>query len=150
MTNHKMSGGCLCGNVRYETTAEPLEVNHCHCLSCRKHNGAPVATLAGFKKDQLTWHGKERTVYESSKGVGRAFCSNCGTPLTWEGDAGEELGSIYEVHVSTFDDPELLVPTSHVFEAERISWFDIVDDLPRYAGAEESTLSHYGPAAAKK
>ena len=147
MSDQELSGGCLCGAVRYETTAAPLEVTHCHCQTCRKHNGAPVATLAGFKKDQVIGKGSERKLYESSKGVGRAFCQNCGTPLSWEGDGGEELGFICEIHVSTFDDPELLVPTSHVYEAERISWFEIADDLPRYAGGDESTLSHYGPAS---
>jgi hypothetical protein len=49
MPEPKLSGGCMCGSVRYETTAEPFDVSHCHCESCRSHNGALVATLAGFK-----------------------------------------------------------------------------------------------------
>ncbi len=49
----KMTGGCMCGAVRYETTGESFKVIHCHCQSCRKHNGASVVTLAGFKADQV-------------------------------------------------------------------------------------------------
>jgi hypothetical protein len=150
MTDPKLSGGCMCGSVRYETAAEPFDVSHCHCESCRNHNGALVATLAGFKKDQVTWKGSERSIYESSKGVGRAFCSRCGTPLTWEGDGGDELGPICELHVGTFDNPELLKPGAHVYETERISWFDIADDLPRHAGNGDDSPTHRGPASANR
>ncbi len=127
------TGGCMCGAVRYEAVGEPFSVIHCHCHSCRKHNGGPVVTLAGFKSEQVTFRGDERKIYESSPGVGRAFCGKCGTPLTWEGDGGE-LGPIFEIHISTFDNPDDLVPTAHAFDPERIPWFDISDSLPRYEG----------------
>ncbi len=142
-----MAGGCMCGAVRYETTGEPFSVAHCHCHSCRKHNGGPVVTLAGFKADQVKFSGKERSLYESSPGVGRAFCATCGTPLTWEGDGGD-LGSIFEFHISTFDNPDALVPSAHAFYPERIQWFEIDDNLPRYEGfAEESPILCHGSAS---
>lgn len=135
----------MCGAVRYETNGEPFSVAHCHCHSCRKHTGAPVVTLAGYTKKQVTFSGDKRAFYESSPGALRAYCKKCGTPLTWEGDGGD-LGPIVELHLSTFDDPEALVPTAHAFYPERISWFDIADDLPRYEGfAELSTLLGIGP-----
>ncbi len=140
------AGGCMCGAVRYEVAGEPFSVIHCHCLSCRKHNGAPVVTLAGATAGQVTFSGDERKIYVSSPGVGRAFCGKCGTPLTWEGDGGE-LGPIVEFHISTFDNPDVLVPTAHAFEPERIPWFDIADDLPRHEGfSEDSPVLFHGPA----
>ena len=142
----KMSGGCMCGAVRYEARGESFSIAHCHCHSCRKNNGGPVVTLAGYLKSQVTFSGKERSLYASSPAVLRAFCSNCGTPLTWEGDAGE-LGQVIELHISTFDDPEAMVPTCHAFYPERISWFDVADDLPRYEGfPEDSVVLCHGPA----
>jgi hypothetical protein len=142
--SEKMTGGCMCGAVRYEVIGEPFAVTYCHCLSCRKHNGGPVVALAGFKKEQLKFTKNERKIYESSPGVGRAFCENCGTPLTWEGDGGE-LGQIFEMHISTFDNPDILIPTAHAFEPERIPWFEIADNLPRYQGfAEDSPLLRHG------
>ncbi len=145
-TADKVTGGCMCGAVRYEVTGDSFSVVHCHCLSCRRHTGAPVVTLAGFKQDQVRFTSGERRIYESSPGVGRVFCGQCGTPLTWEGDGGE-LGAIIELHISTFDNPDILVPTGHAFEPERISWFDIADNLPRYEGfSEDSPLLRHGPA----
>ena len=133
MSIDSMQGGCLCGAVRYQTSAAPFAINYCHCESFRKHNGAPVVTLAGYQADNVTFSGEKRKTYESSPGATKAFCGHCGTPLTWEGD-GDELGQIIELHISTFDKPELMVPTSHAFEPERLPWFEIADDLPRYEG----------------
>lgn len=141
-----VTGGCMCGAVRYEAGGEPFQVALCHCESCRRHNGAPVAALAGYLAGQVRFEGEERGLYASSPGVGRGFCRKCGTPLTWEGDGGEELGMIVELHLSTLDDPEALVPTGHAFYPERISWFDVADSLPRYEGySEMSTLLRHGP-----
>ena len=131
--NVKMTGGCMCGAVRYQTTGDSFLISHCHCESCRKHNGAAMVTLAGYKADQVEFSGEQRKLYESSPGAKRAFCENCGTPLTWEGD-GDELGQIIELHISTFDNPDALVPTGHAFYPERIPWFDAADSLPRYEG----------------
>jgi len=141
----KRTGGCMCGAVRYVASGEPFSVAHCHCHSGRKHTGGPVVTLAGYLKKQVTFSGSERAFYESSPGALRAYCSQCGSPLTWEGDGGD-LGPIVELHLSTFDEPEAVPPTAHAFYPERLPWFDIADDLPRYEGfAELSTLLGHGP-----
>jgi len=34
------TGGCLCGAVRIEIAAAPYRVGICHCLDCRKRQGA--------------------------------------------------------------------------------------------------------------
>ncbi len=74
-----------------------------------------------------------------------ACCGKCGTPLTWEGDGGDR-GPIVEFHISTFDTPEVLVPTVHSFYPERIPWMDIADNLPRYEGfSGDSPLLRHGP-----
>lgn len=102
-------------------------------------------TLAGFKADQVVFSGAERKIYESSAGANRAFCANCGTPITWEGD-GVDLGPICEIHISTFDNPDALEPTGHAFYLERISWFDVADRLPRFEGfAEYDAPLRHGP-----
>ena len=146
-TTEKVTGGCLCGAVRYETIGEHFSVIHCHCSSCRRHTGAPVVTLVGFKKDQVRFTKGERRIYESSPGVGRAFCGQCGTPLTWEGDGGD-LGPLVELHISTFDDPSAFTPQSHLHHGERIAWFDVADALPRYHASDDNGEPYRrGPAS---
>ncbi len=29
-------GGCLCGAIRYQITADPLIMGYCHCWVCQK------------------------------------------------------------------------------------------------------------------
>jgi len=43
----KVTGGCMCGAVRYEAIGEPMTVAYCHCSSCRRHTGAPVGPENG-------------------------------------------------------------------------------------------------------
>ena len=151
MTNPGTSsaGRCMCGAVRYETTGKPVQVINCHCHSCRKHTGAPAATLAVYNVGQVQFSGDDRKIYESSWGVGRSFCSHCGTSLTWETEL-DGYGSICAIHISAFDDPDALVPSAHSFYPERLSWFDFADDLPRYEGfVVESVLLCHGPVKEK-
>ncbi|MEO2175869.1 MAG: GFA family protein [bacterium] len=61
-------------HVRYEAEGAPVSVIYCHCNSCRKHTGAPVVALAGFKREQVRFTHSERTIYYSSSGVDRGFC----------------------------------------------------------------------------
>ena len=136
----------MCGAVRYEVSGEPVWVGHCHCESCRRHTGAPVVTYASFKKDRVAFTKGERQIYNSSPGVGRGFCGQCGTPITWEGVDDPERGPIVEVHISTLDEPNAFVPTNHLFYPERIAWLDIADKLPRYAGFDfNSEVCREGP-----
>jgi len=121
----------MCGAVRYAATGVPFSTLYCHCTSCRKHTGAPAVVLLGYKKDQVKFTKGERKIYESTPGVGRGFCGDCGTPMTWEGDGGE-LGPLVEVLISTLDNPDAFAPEGHIHHGERIAWFDTSDNLPRY------------------
>ncbi|MEC8526956.1 MAG: aldehyde-activating protein, partial [Pseudomonadota bacterium] len=40
----KKTGGCLCGQVRYETKADPLMTGVCHCKNCQKQAGSAFST----------------------------------------------------------------------------------------------------------
>lgn len=140
-----LTGGCMCGAVRYEAVGDPIVVFYCHCESCRRHTGAPVVTFVCFERNQVRFTKGERKIYNSSPGVRRAFCGQCGTPLTWEGDyAGK---SLIEFHISTLDDPNALVPETHLFHGERLAWFDVADRLPRHrASQRDGEPYRRGPA----
>jgi len=140
------TGGCLCGANRYEARGAPFWVGHCHCKTCRRQTGAPVVTLVGFRKDQVTFKKGERALYESSPGVGRGFCRDCGTPLTWEAMSTQGNGPIVEVYISTLDDPDAFAPENHSWYSQRIAWFDVADDLPRHHGFDfSSEVVQVGP-----
>jgi hypothetical protein len=109
-------------------------VVYCHCCDCRRSSGAPVSLFAGYQSEQIEWLQGKPKVYESSPGIRRSFCAECGTPLSYE---DERLpGEVY-LHVGIFDAPEPFEPEVHDWISQRLEWFDIRDDLPRY---QESSI----------
>src|SRR6266566_9753674 len=53
MNTDVISGGCLCGWVRYEVSGQPYNITHCHCLDCRRNSGAPLVTWASFTRSDF-------------------------------------------------------------------------------------------------
>jgi len=144
-------GGCLCGAVRYACRGRPLAVAYCHCASCRHHSGAPAVVWISFLSEQVRYEKGAPKVYASSPGVGRAFCGDCGTPLTWQGRSRGSPGQqLTEFYIGTLDDPAAQQPDRHWFIAERLPWFEILDALPRYEALDGPGVAplHLGPRSA--
>lgn len=135
------AGGCLCGAVRFEATGTPLWVAYCHCASCRRHTASPISCYAGFETSKVRFLAAAPTTYGSSPGVTRGFCSGCGTPLTY---ASKRFPGELHLFTGTFDEPEKLESTRHVFWHERLRGFDVHDSLPRY-GRDSSKPEAWGP-----
>ena len=54
--------------------------------------------------------------------------------------------SIIEFHIGTLDNPNELIPDRHWFDSERLSWFEVADDLPRFYKIDvEAEPTHHGP-----
>ena len=127
--NVKLKGGCLCGTVQFETTANPTWVGICHCGSCRKAIGGAVNGACGFPKSSVNLKGSSLRYFESSSGVHRGFCSKCGTSISYENDQWSE-----DIHlmIGAFDCPELLEPDFHIFTKDQLDWMNVTDNLVRY------------------
>lgn len=122
-------GGCLCGAVRFTTEGAPKWTSYCHCASCRRHTGAPVAAYAGFERDKVRFTRGALARYASSPGVHRGFCSQCGSTLSYE---GARWPTELHLHVGAFDDPAPYAPRGHAFADERLAWLHLTDPpLPK-------------------
>ncbi len=128
-----IKGGCLCGATRYRATGKPYKSSYCHCLYCRGVTASPIAAWLMFEGKQVEMIKGNLQKYASSPGVLRGFCPVCGTPLWWEGTWDNM--DIQMVTTCSLDDPELYPPDRHAFCHNRLSWFDVDDDLPRYQHA---------------
>ena len=124
-------GQCLCGAIRFVATGEPIWTGYCHCQSCRRNTASMVANFVGYRPQQVEFSGDNPAVYQSSPGVRRGFCQQCGTPLYYEADRAENEIHLY---VGVMDRPGDFIPQFHVFCAEQVPGFDVRDDLPRHAG----------------
>ncbi|QKC98466.1 GFA family protein [Mesorhizobium sp. NZP2298] len=121
-----LSGGCLCGRVRFNVRSEP-RVHYCHCDMCRRATGSAFAVLAWVPSQSLTWTGAEPNCRRSSPIAQRGFCSACGSPLSLTYDASPNEVAL---HVGTFDDPASLQPHYNYGSSQRLSWVCCGIDLP--------------------
>ncbi len=130
MNDSIVRGHCHCGTVSYTLTSEPRWCCHCHCSDCRRSTGGAVATFVGFMRADLTLDSGEFAVYESSPGVRRSFCADCGTPMAYEAD--RYPGEIH-FYLGTLEHPERYPAQLQVFCREQLPWFRIDGDAPCYA-----------------
>ena len=121
-----LTGGCLCGSVRFEARPEKREGYYCHCRMCQLAVGNTRAAFINLRKDQVTWTGAAPAYYASSKIARRGFCSHCGTPLSFEFPHSESM----DLTIGAFDEPALLRPTSHYAVESRIANWHAEDGLP--------------------
>ena len=136
-----MTGGCLCGAVRFRITAAPLLTNYCHCTMCQKHGGGPfmVGATVPFKGFNFT-KGKP-AAYESSPGNLRLFCGACGSPL---GAREVKDSKLVAVNLGCLDNSNLIKPELHMFTSTKVSWCDIDDGLPRHAAGSPELRKLWG------
>ncbi|MEM7219710.1 MAG: GFA family protein [Pseudomonadota bacterium] len=78
-----ISGGCLCGAIRFETSAEPAFALMCHCTDCQKISGAVAYAAYVVPLDQLNVIAGDPAHFDVQAQSGRInsrhFCTNCGT-----------------------------------------------------------------------
>jgi hypothetical protein len=100
-------GGCLCGEARYKTTAEPLRVTICHCTFCQRLTGSAYLVEPIFRREDVIFHGTPLKTYDhrsdtSGKRVTVNFCGRCATTICLD---LERFPDILGFCGGTFDDP---------------------------------------------
>lgn len=127
MVDFPLTGGCLCGGVRYEVTAPPLSAGYCHCTRCQRRTGTAASAQARLAPGSLriTQGAELVREYAPADGYLKCFCSNCGGAL-WskDPDAGEDIS----VRLGTFDSDPGIRPSFRAFVAYAAPWEAVPDD----------------------
>jgi hypothetical protein len=126
-----ITGSCLCGALGYEAEGRLQNLMHCHCSMCRKHHGAPFATVVTVPAQGFRWQRGEGTLleYPSSALRVRRACGICGsvapTPLQDRVllPAGNLLGELGDAS------------GLHMFVGSKAPWHVIADGLPQHDDA---------------
>ncbi len=133
-----LEGGCACGAVRYRMLLKPLVVHACHCKNCQRQSGAYHAVNALIESHEVDLLQGEMTYTElpTPSGAGQtvARCKKCSVAV-WSNYhlMSQGQGDIVRfIRVGTLDQPQLLPPDVHIFDAERNNNAPDSDDAPRY------------------
>lgn len=122
----QITGGCLCGAIKYEATEPPTDVGYCHCRMCQRSTGGAHGLFLLIPAKSFRFTKGRPKFYKSSAWAERGFCAECGTPLLIQ-----DQSQIHGVMIGTLDHPEDWPPTQgHSGMESRIPWDTIDDDLP--------------------
>ena len=143
MTELPLTGGCLCGGVRYEVTEPLVSAGYCHCTRCQRRSGTAASAQAQVAPGSFRITAGEDLLRAYDPGDGgfaegvllavRRRPSGPGTPPTPMSSASGSAPST--------TDPGIR-PSYRQFVAYAAPWEPIPDDgLPRLSGT---------PAAARR
>jgi len=118
----KVLGGCTCGAVTYEVSADPLIMLNCHCRDCQRATGSGFAPVVVYPRNSVRINGDlryYRQVGEDGKAVERGICPNCGNPIA---NKLERMPDVLGVIASSLADPSLHQPSIDMFTASAQTW----------------------------
>ena len=133
MKNFTVSGGCLCGSVRYTVTNPASCIVHCHCSRCRKGHAGLVTSCAIVNSDDLSIDRGEEdlTTYTFPPEVHRKFCRKCGCSLLYYMDKTPEKVLYYPATLDEDAHPGHPEGSEHhIYVASKAEWEVFETSLP--------------------
>src|SRR5512146_763095 len=131
-TKKRLTGGCSCGQVRYQLLDKPMRVHCCHCTDCQRHTGSAFVLNAIIETSAIRLI---RGTLEAVM-VPRAYaphdiyrCRRCKVAV-WS-DYGHRP-HIRFVRVGTLDDPSALRPDVHIYTRSKASWLRLPRGTPAF------------------
>ncbi|MBW4489477.1 MAG: GFA family protein [Trichocoleus desertorum ATA4-8-CV12] len=127
------SGGCQCGQIRYEIRAEPLTLYACHCKECQKQSSSafglsmpvPRAAVVILQGQPKQW----QRVSDSGREVSCLFCGECGTRLFHN---PARNAKITNVKAGTLDDTSWLKPVGNLWTQSSQKWVILSEQMLNY------------------
>ena len=129
----EMSGGCLCGKVRYMASAEPIFVGVCHCTDCQKFSGSAFSTVVAVPSATVTVTGTLKTFTkngDSGQPIHRRFCPECGSGIL---DEAVLMPQVVMLNAGTLDDPSWVKPGAQVYCDSAQAWVRLEGDMKTFA-----------------
>lgn len=131
--NAPYTGGCQCGQVRYELSTEPMTLYTCHCQDCQKQSASafgmsmpvPKAALVILKGQPKQW----KRPSSSGREVTCFFCGDCGTRLFHNPSRNPKITNIKP---GTLDDTSWLSPVGHLWTSRAQGWVTTSEQTLRY------------------
>jgi hypothetical protein len=129
-TIETLTGGCLCGAVRY--TARDVEPHYhaCHCNMCRRWGGGP---FLGVDAGAVSFESEDRLRrFDSSEWAARGFCGDCGSSLFYHFKPEDR----YVLCAGSFDDQDGLELALEIYVDQRPPGYEFAGERPAMTEAE--------------
>ncbi|GAC06759.1 GFA family protein [Paraglaciecola chathamensis] len=119
----KITGSCLCGSVQFECNDSIESFHLCHCTQCQKVTGSSHASNLFTAVNNIQWLKGSASIKRYNvpgRNISNAFCGECGSALPYVSLSGKAL----VIPAGCLDTTPDIMPSSHIFYAERAPWFE--------------------------
>ena len=128
-----LTGGCLCGAVRYAYEGEVGAAGYCHCADCRRVSGSAFGVSlsvesAGFRVTRGTPKAFTKPG-DSGRPLTRYFCPDRGSPLFTQPPLHPER---LFIKAGSLDDPSVVRPNRQAWMRSRVEWAEIDPTITSY------------------
>ncbi len=127
MARVDITGGCLCGAIRYSAITARDIVTLCHCTECRRFTGHHWAAVRVLERDLQISGSAKLAWYAHSETARRGFCADCGSSLIFRFNDADFLG----IAAGSIDTPTGLTAGQHIFCNEKGDYYEIADGVPQ-------------------
>jgi len=130
-----LTGGCLCGAIRYEVSAPVEKLIACHCTDCQRTSGAGASINALLPASALRLVRGATKVFSKPSDSGnvlhRHFCGDCGSPIHSQRDSAPEF---LVLKAGTLDRHEGLRVAMNIWTRSRRPWTLMDTSLESHEG----------------
>ncbi len=152
---NKITGGCYCGAIRYESDEPPISAMVCHCRECQRWTGSAFLAAVAFTLTGFRYTKGSPELNQSAPILERGFCPDCGSALhsrylvaLSEGGASRPKNTW--ISVGTLDKPEIVDLKFYCGVESQLPWVHFDDDLPCIHCDEDPDLINALSAAKNK
>jgi hypothetical protein len=126
------TGGCMCGAIRYECSAEPLATGNCHCRDCQRSSGSAFVPGLFVLQEAVKITGEVKYYdmkADSGHTISRGFCPNCRAPLF---GISTSLPGVIGIRAGSLDNPSWHRPAMDFYTVSAQPWDSMNPDLPKF------------------
>jgi hypothetical protein len=128
----RITGGCLCGALRWEATEPPRAMGLCCCADCRKASGSGYIPFAQFSAKSLQITGPTLSFASPARSGRDAIRNSCAVcaGLVFGGALGKTES--HTIYAGSADDPSWFKPTLAIFARNLPSWVVVPPGLEQF------------------
>ena len=130
-----ITGGCLCGAIRYTINAAVAGLRACHCTHCQKTSGTGSSVNAVIlgKDFAITQGTPKRYAAKADSGrtLLRFFCGDCGSPIYSQRESSPER---MVVRAGSLDDSSAMKIVANIWTTSARPWSHIDPGTERLPG----------------
>ncbi len=128
-----ITGGCLCGKIRYEISQPMQNIIACHCTNCQKSSGSGISHNTPIPSSAFKLTSGQPKVFADTANSGnklyRAFCGDCGSPIYSQ---REKMPEMMVVKVGTLDNSNAMKLAMNIWTNSARPWLHLASDVERH------------------